>query len=81
MNRFFRENADDPFPRGIVSQCLFFGDDGIDAQWAFEEDLPGKIIKWDASWGTDVEGVGDTPLETWSAEKKRYDRLERGESI
>ena len=80
MNRFFRENADDPFPREIVLQCLFFGDDGIGAQWAFKKDLPGKIIKWDARWGTDVEVVGDTPLEAWLAEKAIYDEMGRGES-
>ena len=79
-NKFFRENADDPFPREIVSKCLFFGDDGIGAQWGFKKDLPGKIIKWDARWGTDVEVVGDTPLQAWLAEKEIYDRMERGES-
>jgi hypothetical protein len=80
MNKFFRENADDPFPREIVSQCLFFGDDGIGAQWAFKNDQPGKIIKWNASWGADVEVVGDSPLEAWLAEKEFYDRMERSES-
>jgi hypothetical protein len=80
MNRFFRENADDPFPREIVSQCLFFGDDEIGAQWAFKKDQPGKIIKWDPRWGTDVEVVGDSPLEAWLAENEIYDRMERGDS-
>jgi hypothetical protein len=80
MNAFFRENVDDPFPREIVSQCLFFGGDGIGGQWAFKTDQPGKIIKWDASWGTDVEIVGDSPLEAWVAEKKVYDDMQRDES-
>jgi hypothetical protein len=80
MNRFFRDNADDPFPREIVSQCLFFGDDGIGAQWGFKKDLLGQIIKWDARWGTDVEVVGESPLEAWLAEKAIYDKMERGES-
>jgi len=79
-NRFFRENVEDPFPREIVSQCLFFGDDGIGAQWGFKKDLPGKIIKWDARWGTDVEVAGNSPLEAWLAEKAIYDEMERGES-
>ena len=80
MNKFFRDNADDPFPREIVEQCLFFGDDGIGAQWGFKKDQPGKIIKWDASWGAKVEVVGASPLEAWLAEKAIYDEMERGES-
>lgn len=80
MNQFFRDNADDPFPREIVSQCLFFGDDGIGAQWGFKKDLPGKIIKWDARWGLEVEVVGESPLEAWFAEKAIYDEMEQGES-
>lgn len=78
LNTFFRENAGDPFPRDIVSQCVFFGDNGIGAQWAFKKDLPGKIIKWDAEWGTDIEVVGDSPLEAWIAEKRFYDNAEGG---
>jgi hypothetical protein len=80
MNRFLRENAHGPFPQEIVSQCLFFGDDGIGAQWGFKKDLPGKIIKWDARWGKDFEVVGDGPLEASVAEKEIYDRIERGAS-
>lgn len=80
MNKFFRDNGGDPFPGEIVSQCLFFGDDGIGAQWAFKKDLPGKIIKWDARWGSDIEIVGNGPLEAWLAEKEFYDRIARGES-
>ena len=80
MNRFLREYAHDPFPQDIVSQCLFFGDDGIGAQWGFKKDLAGKIIKWDARWGKDFEVVGDGPLEAWVGEKENYDRIERGES-
>lgn len=80
MNQFFRKNIDDPFPLEIVSQCLFFGDDGVGAQWGYKKDLPGKIIKWDAEWGTDVEVIGDSPLDAWLAEKELYERLEGGES-
>jgi hypothetical protein len=75
MNRFFRENADDPFPEEVVLQCLFFGDDGIGAQWAFKKDLPGKIIKWDARWGTEVEVVGDSPLQAWIARANKLLKL------
>jgi hypothetical protein len=78
LNTFFRENAGDPFPPDIVSQCLFFGDNGLGSQWAFKKDLPGKIIKWDAEWGADIEVVGDSPLEAWIAEKRFYDDVERG---
>ncbi len=80
MNRFFRDNVDDPFPREIVSQCLFFGDDGIGAQWGFKKNQQGKIIKWDARWGSEVEVVGESPLEAWLAEKAIYDEMEQGES-
>lgn len=78
MNSFFRQNADDPFPQEIVSQCLFFGDNGIGAHWAFKADLPGKVIRWEPNWGIEVEVVGDSPLEAWLKEKEFYDRLEQG---
>jgi cell wall assembly regulator SMI1 len=39
MNRFYRD--DDLFPQELVTQCLFFGDDGGGAQWGFKRDLPG----------------------------------------
>jgi cell wall assembly regulator SMI1 len=83
MNQFFRVNqffrGDDLFPRGLVSQCLFFGDNGAGPQWGFKRDLPGKIIQWDAAWGTYFEVVGDSPLDVWRAEKQLYDNL--GEEV
>lgn len=73
MNRFYR---DDPlFPQALVSQCLFFGDNGCGPQWAFKRDLPGKVIRWDAEWGEDIEVVGESPLDVWRAEKQMYDDL------
>ncbi|MFL5327864.1 MAG: SMI1/KNR4 family protein [Gemmataceae bacterium] len=80
MNKFLRENANDLFLYEIVSQCLFFGDDGVGAQWAFKKDLPAKIIKWDARWGSDIEIVGASPLEAWLAEKEFYDQVEQDET-
>lgn len=40
MNLFYRE--DDLFPRGLVSQCLFFGDSGGGPQWGIKQDVPGN---------------------------------------
>ncbi len=76
MNRFFR--GDDLFPQDLVSQCLFFGDDGIGAQWAIARHVPGKIIKWDAEWGSEYEISGDDPLAAWVAERQTYDGLAEG---
>jgi hypothetical protein len=73
MNTFFR--GDDVFPQDLVSQCLFFGDDGIGAQWAIARHVPGKVIKWDARWGREFEISGDSPLDAWLAEREIYDRL------
>jgi SMI1 / KNR4 family (SUKH-1) len=73
MNQFYR--GDELFPQGLVTKCLFFGDNGCGPQWGFKRDLPGKVIRWDASWGTDFEIVADTPLEAWRAEKRLYDDL------
>jgi hypothetical protein len=74
MNQFYR--GDPLFPQELVSQCLFFGDGGYGPQWAFKRDLPGKIIRWDAEWGTDFEVVGEYPVDVWRAEKQMYDSLE-----
>ena len=78
MNRFLRENAGDPFPSGVVSDTVFFGDNGIGAQWGLKRSLPGQVIKWDASWGTRVEIAGDSPLAAWVAEKRFYDQVAEG---
>ncbi len=74
MNSFFR--AGDPFPQDLVSQCLFFGDNGIGQQWGIKKDLPGKVIEWDARWGMDFEIAGDNPLAAWLAEKQCYEELD-----
>jgi hypothetical protein len=76
MNRFYR--GDDLFPQQLVSQCLFFGDNGCGPQWGFKRDLPGKVMRWDAEWGTDFEVAGESPIEVWRAEKQRYDSLAEG---
>ena len=34
MNQFYR--CDDLFPQDLVSQCLFFGDNGCGPQWGFK---------------------------------------------
>jgi hypothetical protein len=73
LNQFYR--GDNLFPRALVSQCLFFGDDGCGPQWGLRRDLPGKIIRWDAEWGEDFEVVGATPLEVWRTTKQWYDSL------
>ncbi len=73
MNAFFRNGAE--FPTKLVSQCLFFGNDGIGGYWGFKRDLPGKIIRWDAEWGEDFEIDSDTPLDAWLAERRKYEEL------
>ena len=73
MNQFYR--GDDIFPIELISQCLFFGDNGCGPQWGFKRDLPGKVIQWDAEWGADFEVAGDSPLDVWRAEKELYDSL------
>jgi hypothetical protein len=73
MNQFYRGN--DLFPQELVSQCLFFGDNGCGPQWGFKRELPGKVIQWDAEWGADFKVVGDSPLDAWRAEKQMYDSL------
>ena len=72
-NLFYR--GDDIFPRELVSNCVFYGDSGCGPAWGLKRDLPGKVILWDAEWGTDFETVGDTPFDVWQAEKQRYDSL------
>ncbi len=71
MNWLFRSN--DVFHQELVSQCLFFGDNGCGPQWGIKRDLPGKVIQWDAEWGTDFEVVGDSPIDVWKSEKLLYD--------
>ena len=70
-NRFLRSN--DLFPQKLVSQCLLFGDNGCGPQWGIKRDRPGKVIQWDAEWGTDFEVVGDSPIDVWKSEKPLYD--------
>lgn len=41
----------------------------------FKRDFPGKIIRWDAEWGTDFEVVGDCPIDLWRTEKQLYDDM------
>ncbi len=73
MNRFYR--GDDIFPQELVTQCLFFGDNGCGQQWGFKRDLSDTIIKWDAEWGADFEIAGKNPFDAWQAEKRFYDSL------
>jgi hypothetical protein len=74
MNLFYR--GDNLFPRGLVSQSLFFGDNGCGPQWGIKRDVPGKVVLWDAEWGDDYEVAGENPLEVWAAEKQMYEELE-----
>ncbi len=74
MNQFYR--GDDLFPQTLVSQCLFFGDNGCGPQWGFKRDMLGAIIKWDAGWGADFEIAGESPFDVWRAEKQFYDSLD-----
>lgn len=71
MNRFLRSG--EPFPQDLVSQCLFFGGNGIGPSWGIKKDLPGKMIQWDARWGPDFEIAGESPLEVWLVEKRFYE--------
>lgn len=73
MNQFYR--GGDLFPHNLVSQCLFFGDNGCGPLWGFHRGRPGKVVQWDAAWGEDFEVVGDGPLEVWRTEKATYDSL------
>ncbi|WP_082839543.1 SMI1/KNR4 family protein [Gemmata sp. SH-PL17] len=73
MNQFYR--GDPLFPQELVTQCLFFGDNGCGPQWGFKRDLPGRIIRWSAAWGTEFEVVGTSPFDAWRAEKEVYDAL------
>jgi hypothetical protein len=74
INRFFRSAPE--FPTEFVSRCLFFGDDGIGGYWGIKQDLPGKVVCWDAEWGADFEVDSDDPLAAWLAEKQRYEAIE-----
>ncbi|WP_406697273.1 SMI1/KNR4 family protein [Singulisphaera sp. Ch08] len=73
MNLFYR--GDDLFPQGLVSQCLFFGDGGGGPHWGIKQDVPGKVIHWVASWGSEFQVAGADPLEVWANEKRMYDEL------
>ena len=73
-NQFFRSG--EPFPRGLVSRCLFFGEDGCGPQWGFHADRPGRVIRWDAEWGDDFEEVGASPLEVWRTAVQWYASLD-----
>ena len=73
MNTFFRSGLE--FPAKLVSQCLFFGNDGVGGYWGFKRDLLGKVIRWDAEWGEDFEIDGDNPLDAWLAERRKYEEL------
>lgn len=74
FNLFYR--GDELFPQDLISECLFFGDNGCGQSWAFKRDLPGKIIEWDAEWGVDYELVGDSLIEVWKNEKAKFDSLD-----
>jgi hypothetical protein len=74
MNLFFR--GDDLFPQGLVSKCIFFGDNGCGTQWGIKRDLAGKVILWDAEWGDEYEIAGEDLLEVWTAEKRMYEELD-----
>ncbi len=74
MNQFYRD--DELFSQELVSRCVFFGDNGCGPQWGYKSDLPGKVIQWDAGWGSDFKVVGDSPLDVWRSEKQSYDSLE-----
>jgi len=75
FNRFLRSG--DEFPHRFVSSCLFFGDAGIGDMWGIKRDLPGKVVRWDASWGEDFQIAGESLVEVWLAEKKTFDGLKK----
>src|SRR5690349_16735751 len=58
FNGFLRDGEE--FPYAFVCSCVFFGDAGIGDMWGIKHDLPGKIIRWDATWGEDFEVAGDS---------------------
>lgn len=71
FNRFLRSGRE--FPKAFVSSCLFYGDAGIGDMWGIKDDLPGSVIRWNASWGEDFEEAGATPIDVWLKEKAVYD--------
>jgi hypothetical protein len=71
LNLFYRGH--NVFPAELMSQCLFFGDNGCGQQWGFKRDLPGRVIQWDAEWGQDFEIVAGDPVDAWRVEKQLYD--------
>lgn len=75
INHSLRE--DPMFPVLFVSRCLFFGDDGGGSYWGFKEDVPGKVIRWDAERGEEFEVAGENLLEVWATEKKMYQELDK----
>jgi len=75
FNRFLREGAE--FPRAFVTSCIFFGDAGVGDMWGVKYDLPGRVIRWSASWGEDFDIAGSSPLEVWLSQKKIYDEIEK----
>ncbi|PTY02048.1 hypothetical protein DB347_25155 [Opitutaceae bacterium EW11] len=75
FNGFLRSGSE--FPRAFVSSCVFYGDAGIGEVWGIKHELPGRVIRWNASWGEDFEDAGSAPLEVWLKEKAAYDELAR----
>lgn len=73
FNRFLRGGAE--FPRHFTSSWVFFGDAGIGDMWGIKGDNPGHVIRWSVSWGEDFEIAGDSILNVWLTEKRRYDGL------
>jgi hypothetical protein len=73
LNQFFR--GPEGFPPEIVAKTLFFGDSGTGSQWGIKSDIPNKVIRWNAGWGSDFEIDGDSPLDVWRAAKQLYDDI------
>jgi hypothetical protein len=75
MNRFFRAGWE--FPQRLMERCFWYGENGIGQQWGLKDDLPGKVILWDAAWGDEFEIVGDDPLKAWLEEKQFFEEASR----
>jgi hypothetical protein len=71
-NRGLRAGCE--FPKELMHQCLFFGDDGCGSNWGLHQGVPGKVIAWEGALGEKFEIAGTDPGDVWLRMKRRYDQ-------
>lgn len=71
-NKWLRTSFE--FPKELMHQCLFFGDDGCGSSWGLHQQVPGKVIEWEGALGDEFRIAGTDPADVWSRTKERYDR-------